>query len=78
LVPIDHDPESIKILKLGKLKLWNKPFLTIFGNEDDIMTGAENVTEINSRRRSKSCNPKRWSFYSRRKGEELAQFIIQF
>jgi haloalkane dehalogenase len=52
LVPIDHDnPESIKNIEAWeKLKLWNKPFLTIFGNEDDIMTGAEkNVTEINSR-----------------------------
>jgi hypothetical protein len=43
------------------------------------MTGAEKTLQINSRsKRSKSCNPKRWSFYSRRKGEELAQFIIQF
>jgi haloalkane dehalogenase len=33
-------------LKLGKkLKLWNKPFLTIFGNEDDIMTGAEKTLQ---------------------------------
>jgi haloalkane dehalogenase len=47
LVPIDHDnPESIKNIEAWeKLKLWNKPFLTIFGNEDDIMTGAEKTLQ---------------------------------
>ena len=43
LVPIEEDdPESIKNLKAWeKLKSWNKPFLTIFGDEDNIMLGAE-------------------------------------
>lgn len=82
LVPIDHgNPESIKNIEAWeKLKLWNKPFLTIFGNEDDIMTGAEKTLQklIPGAKGQNHAILNAGHFIQEEKGEELAQFIIQF
>ena len=82
LVPIDHDdPESVKNLQAWeKLKHWNKPFLTIFGAEDDIMIGAEKVFQ-NLVPGAKAQNHKiinAGHFIQEDKGEELAELIIEF
>lgn len=82
LVPIEHDnPESIKNIKAWeKLKLWNKPFLTIFGDEDDIMTGAEKALQKTvsgaSGQNHKILNA--GHFIQEEKGEELAELILEF
>jgi len=82
LVPInENDPESIKNLKAWeKLKSWNKPFLTIFGDEDKIMIGAEKALQKNVSG-ARGQNHKilhAGHFIQEEKGEELAQLIIEF
>jgi len=82
LVPVNRDdPESVKnVLAWETLKTWNKPFLTIFGDEDSIMIGAEKVFKklIPG---SKGQNHKiinAGHFIQEDKGEELAKLIIEF
>jgi haloalkane dehalogenase len=82
LVPINQDdPESIKNLKAWeKLKSWNKPFLTIFGDADNIMIGAEKVLQKlvpgANGQNHKIINA--GHFIQEEKGEELAELIIEF
>lgn len=82
LVPINQeDPESIKNIKAWeKLKSWNKPFLTIFGDEDKIMIGAEKALQKlvpgANGQNHKILNA--GHFIQEEKGEELAELIIEF
>lgn len=82
LVPIEqNDPESIKNIKAwDKLKLWNKPFLTIFGDNDSIMIGAEKAFQKlvpgTNGQNHKVLNA--GHFIQEEKGEELAELIIEF
>lgn len=82
LVPINQDdPESIKNLEAWeKLKSWNKPFLTIFGDEDNIMIGAEKslqkIVPGTKGQDHKIINA--GHFIQEEKGEELAEMIIEF
>ena len=82
LVPIEPDhPQSIKNLQAWeKLKHWNKPFLTIFGDEDDIMLGAEKVFQKlvpgTKEQNHKIINA--GHFIQEDQGEELAKMIIDF
>ena len=82
LVPINQDdPESIKNLKAWeKLKSWNKPFLTIFGDADNIMIGAEKALQKlvpgANGQNHKIINA--GHFIQEEKGEELAELIIEF
>ncbi|WP_179346688.1 haloalkane dehalogenase [Winogradskyella ursingii] len=82
LVPIDQDdPESIKNLKAWeKLKSWNKPFLTIFGDEDDIMIGAEKAFQkiVPGAKEQNHKILNAGHFIQEEKGEELAELIIEF
>ena len=82
LVPIEpEDPESINNLKSWeKLKSWDKPFLTVFGDEDKIMIGAEKILQ-NVVPGAKGQNHKILNaghFIQEEKGEELAELIIEF
>lgn len=82
LVPIEpEDPESINNLKSWeKLKSWDKPFLTVFGDEDKIMIGAEKILQ-NLVPGAKGQNHKILNaghFIQEEKGEELAELIIEF
>lgn len=82
LVPIEpEDPESIKNLKSWeRLKSWDKPFLTVFGDEDNIMIGAEKILQ-NVVPGAKGQNHKILNaghFIQEEKGEELAELIIEF
>lgn len=82
LVPIDpKDPESIKNLQAWeKLKQWHKPFLTIFGDEDDIMRGAEKVFQklVPGAKDQNHTILNAGHFIQEEKGEELAELIIEF
>ena len=82
LVPINtNDPESIKNLKaFEKLKSWNKPFLTIFGDEDNIMIGAEKVFQnlVPGANGQNHTMLNAGHFIQEDKGEELAELIIKF
>ncbi len=82
LVPIEpDDPESLKNRKaweiLGK---WEKPFLTIFGEGDDIMIGAEKFFQqmIPGAKGQKHALLNAGHFIQEEKGEELAELIVQF
>mgnify|MGYP003627935892 FL=1 len=82
LVPINQDdPESIKNLKAWeKLKSWNKPFLTIFGDKDHIMFGAEKALQKlvpgANGQSHKILNA--GHFIQEEKGKELAELLIEF
>ena len=82
LVPIEpDDPEAINNLEAWeKLKSWNKPFLTIFGDEDNIMFGAEKAFQKlvpgAAGQDHKILNA--GHFIQEEKGEELAALIIEF
>ncbi|MEH6538331.1 MAG: haloalkane dehalogenase [Psychroserpens sp.] len=82
LVPIEQDdPESIKNLKAWeKLKSWNKPFLTIFGDEDNIMIGAEKAFQkiVPGAKEQNHKILNAGHFIQEEKGEELAELIIEF
>jgi len=82
LVPINEDdPESIKNLKAWeKLKSWNKPFLTIFGDEDNIMIGAEKAFQklVPGAKEQNHNILNAGHFIQEEKGEELAELIIEF
>ena len=82
LVPInEEDPESIKNLKAWeKLKSWNKPFLTIFGDEDYIMRGAEKAFQkiVPGAKEQNHKILNAGHFIQEEKGEKLAELIIEF
>lgn len=82
LVPIDrNDPESIKNRNAWrKLKQWKKPFLTIFGDKDDIMKGAEKAFQklVPGTQGQNHTILNAGHFIQEEKGEELAELIIEF
>jgi haloalkane dehalogenase len=82
LVPINQDdPESIKNLKAWeKLKSWNKPFLTIFGDKDNIMLGAEKTLQkiVPGAKEQNHKILNAGHFIQEEKGEELAEMISAF
>jgi haloalkane dehalogenase len=82
LVPINQDdPESIKNLKAWeKLKYWNKPFLTIFGDEDNIMIGAEKGLQklVPGAKEQNHKIINAGHFLQEEKGKELAEMLIEF
>ena len=82
LVPTDSDdPESINNSKAWeKLKSWNKPFLTIFGDEDAIMKGAEKVFQklIPGAKDQNHKIINAGHFIQEDQGEELAKLIVEF
>ncbi len=82
LVPIEQDdPESIKNLKAWeKLKSWNKPFLTIFGDKDNIMIGAEKAFQklVPGAKEQNHKILNAGHFIQEEKGEELAELLIEF
>jgi haloalkane dehalogenase len=82
LVPIDKDdPESVKNCQAwDKLKQWEKPFLTIFGDGDDIMRGAEKVFQklVPGAKSQNHTMLHAGHFIQEEKGEELAELIIAF
>ncbi|UOY06844.1 haloalkane dehalogenase [Muricauda sp. SCSIO 64092] len=82
LVPIEEDdPESLKNLEAWeKLKSWNKPFLTIFGDEDNIMLGAEKAFQklVPGAKGQQHTILNAGHFIQEEKGEKLADLIIEF
>lgn len=82
LVPVDfNDPEALKNRNAWeRLKHWKKPFLTIFGDSDDIMKGAEKIFQ-NTIPGTKGQNHKILNaghFIQEDAGEELAELILEF
>ncbi len=82
LAPTDSaDPESIKNRQAWeKLKQWTKPFLTIFGDGDDIMRGAEQIFQklVPGAKGQNHTTLNAGHFIQEEKGEELAELIIGF
>jgi len=82
LVPIEeNDPESKKNLEAWtKLMQWSKPFLTIFGDADQIMIGAEKAFQklIPGAKNQNHKILRAGHFIQEDKGEELAELIIEF
>lgn len=82
LVPIDaKDPEAQKNIQAWeKLRSWQKPFLTVFGDEDAIMRGAEKVFQklIPGTKGQDHKILNAGHFIQEEKGEELAELIIEF
>ncbi|MEM9547174.1 MAG: haloalkane dehalogenase [Bacteroidota bacterium] len=82
LVPTEmDDPESVKNRKAWEvLAQWDKPFLTIFGDQDYIMKGTEKVFQ----KIVPGCKGQNHTFLNaghfiqEEKGEELAELIIKF
>jgi haloalkane dehalogenase len=82
LVPVDsNDTESGNNIKAWeKLMQWNKPFLTVFGDKDDIMIGAEKVFQklVPGAKGQNHRILNAGHFIQEEKGEELAEIIIEF
>jgi haloalkane dehalogenase len=82
LVPIkEDDVEAINNKKAWQiLKKWNKPFLTIFGDEDYIMKGAEKIFQklIPGTQGQDHKILNAGHFIQEEKGEELAQLMVEF
>ena len=82
LVPIEpDDPESQKNSKAWeKLRHWQKPFLTIFGDGDDIMLGAEKIFQklVPGTQGQDHKILQAGHFIQEEKGEELAELMIGF
>lgn len=82
LVPIDEkDPEALNNQKAWeKLMQWQKPFLTIFGDEDRIMKGAEKVFQklVPGAKNQKHQTLHAGHFIQEEKGAELAELIVKF
>ena len=82
LVPIsEDDPEAKKNVEAwGKLKEWDKPFLTVFGDADPIMIGQEKVMQklIPGTKGQNHTILHAGHFIQEEKGEELAELIIEF
>lgn len=82
LVPIKQgDPEAIKNREAwNRLMQWKKPFLTIFGDKDDIMTGAEKIFQklIPGTKGQDHTMLSAGHFIQEEKGEELAKLVVTF
>ncbi len=82
LVPASpNDPESNNNrLAWKKLMQWEKPFLTIFGDGDDIMRGADKALQklIPGTKGQKHTMLNAGHFIQEEKGPELAALIVQF
>jgi haloalkane dehalogenase len=82
LVPVKFDdPESAKNRKAWEiLARWHKPFLTIFGDEDIMMKGAEKVFQkvIPGAQNQNHLILNAGHFIQEEKGEELAELIMEF
>lgn len=82
LVPVEEeDPEAINNKKAWQvLKNWQKPFLTIFGDEDNIMKGAEKIFQkkIPGAQNQNHEILSAGHFIQEEKGEELAQLVSDF
>ena len=82
LVPIEFDdPESAYNREAWKkLAQWDKPFLTLFGDQDYIMKGAEKVFQkiVPGTQGQNHEYLHAGHFIQEEKGEELAQAIIAF
>jgi haloalkane dehalogenase len=82
LVPADaRDPEALKNRKAWEaLKLWEKPFLTVFGSEDAIMKGAEKAFQqlVPGARGQDHQILQAGHFIQEEKGPELARMITDF
>lgn len=82
LVPIDsEDPEAQNnLLAWERLKQWQKPFLTVFGNGDTIMLGAEKIVQklVPGAQGQDHKILNAGHFIQEEKGEELADLIIEF
>jgi haloalkane dehalogenase len=82
LVPIDSkDIEAVNNRKVWeKLMQWAKPFLTIFGDKDDIMKGAEKAFQkfVPGAKGQNHAILNAGHFIQEEKGEELAHLILEF
>ena len=82
LVPIEeNDLEAINNREAWKkLIQWNKPFLTIFGDSDPIMLGAEKALQkfIPGAKGQKHAIINAGHFIQEDQGEELARKIVEF
>ncbi|WP_462250687.1 haloalkane dehalogenase [Ekhidna sp.] len=82
LVPVEmDDPESAKNRSAWEiLAQWEKPFLTIFGDQDYIMKGAEVVFQkiIPGTKGQDHTHLNAGHFIQEEKGEELAELIVDF
>ena len=82
LVPIQpDDPEAIKNQEAWKqLQQWEKPFLTLFGDGDTIMLGAEKGFQklVPGAKGQKHQLLHAGHFIQEEKGEELAELMIAF
>ncbi|MEX0289086.1 MAG: haloalkane dehalogenase [Flavobacteriaceae bacterium] len=82
LVPVDqNDPESAKNLEAWeKLRSWKKPFLTIFGDGDTIMIGAEKAFQklVPGTKEQDHKILNAGHFIQEEKGEELAELLTEF
>ncbi len=82
LVPVEADnPEALNNRKAWeKLSQWKKPFVTIFGEGDNIMKGAEQIFQkmIPGTRGQKHAMLNAGHFIQEEVGEELAQLVVQF
>jgi haloalkane dehalogenase len=82
LVPISSDdPESvINQAAWGKLMQWKKPFLTVFGDSDPIMRGAEKffIQVIPGAKDQPHSIVHAGHFSQEDRGEELAEIMVRF
>lgn len=82
LVPIkSDDPEAVKNQEAwGKLHQWTKPMLTLFGEKDDIMKGAEAIFQsiVPGTKGQDHAMLDAGHFIQEEKGEELAKHIVSF
>ena len=82
LVPIDpNDPEAIKNRAAWeKLKQWNKPFITIFGDGDNIMKGADKAFQklVPGANGQNHTMLNAGHFIQEEKGEELSELMVKF
>lgn len=82
LVPVEFDdPEASKNRKAWELLAkWDKPFLTIFGDEDKIMKGAEKVFQkiVPGAQHQDHSILNAGHFIQEEKGEELAELLLAF
>ncbi len=82
LVPIkEDDPEAIKNKGAWKaLREWKKPFLTVFGEQDHIMKGADKLFQklVPGTANQEHTTLNAGHFIQEEKGEELAELIMRF
>jgi haloalkane dehalogenase len=82
LVPVEKDePEAINNRKAWQeLLKWEKPFLTIWGDGDPIMKGADKVFQkyVPGTKNQSHTNLNAGHFIQEEKGEELAELVVSF